>query len=42
MMIVHVGFKCHHLDENSIALIVSTGAVCYHNPVGVSNFWPYG
>lgn len=27
MMIVQVGFKCHHLDENSIALIVSTGAV---------------
>lgn len=39
MMIVHVGCKCHHLDENSIALIVSIGAVCYNNPVqGVSNF----
>ena len=39
MMIVHVGFKCHHVDENSTALIVSIGAVCDHNPEqGVSNF----
>ena len=43
MMIVHVGFKCHHVDENSTALIVSIGAVCDHNPEqGVSNFWPCG
>ena len=39
MMFLHVGFKCYHLYENSIALIVSIGAVCNHNPVqGVSNF----